>query len=300
MREVRQLATAFFILPRGKAQPGSSKVPLHCRGVRTTNECDAFGPPVRRRVDAGALLRYEDNDKDATMKHQKYVGLLAMLLAILWIPLAFDPFDRKDWLLENVLSMLALATLAATYRSFPLSRISYTLIFLFLCLHTVGAYYTYAQVPYDDWWRALTGTTFNEMVGWRRNNFDRVVHFCYGLLLAYPIRELFLRVAGVKGFWGYFLPLDLTMSTSMLYELIEWLAAEFFGGDLGMAYLGTQGDVWDAHKDMALASLGALICMSVTAYVNSRIRRDFAQEWNESLRIKSPEPLGEEALVRIP
>ncbi|HWK74986.1 MAG TPA: DUF2238 domain-containing protein [Povalibacter sp.] len=234
------------------------------------------------------------------MKHQKYVGLLAMLLAILWIPLAFDPFDRKDWLLENVLSMLALATLAATYRSFPLSRISYTLIFLFLCLHTVGAYYTYAQVPYDDWWRALTGTTFNEMVGWRRNNFDRVVHFCYGLLLAYPIRELFLRVAGVKGFWGYFLPLDLTMSTSMLYELIEWLAAEFFGGDLGMAYLGTQGDVWDAHKDMALASLGALICMSVTAYVNSRIRRDFAQEWNESLRIKSPEPLGEEALVRIP
>jgi len=233
------------------------------------------------------------------MTHQKYVSLLAVLLALLWVPLAFDPFDRKDWLLENVLSVLALATLAATYGSFPLSRISYTLIFLFLCLHTVGAHYTYAQVPYDDWWRALTGTTFNEMVGWQRNNFDRVVHFCYGLLLAYPIRELFLRVAGVRGFWGYFLPLDLTMSTSMLYELIEWLAAEFFGGDLGVAYLGTQGDVWDAHKDMALASLGALISMSVTAYINSRIRRDFAQEWNESLRIKSRVPLGEEALECI-
>lgn len=233
------------------------------------------------------------------MTHQKYVSLLAVLLAILWAPLAIDPFDRQDWLLENVLSVLALATLAATYRSFPLSRISYTLIFLFLCLHTVGAHYTYAQVPYDDWWRALTGTTFNEMVGWQRNNFDRVVHFCYGFLLVYPIRELFLRVAGVRGFWGYFLPLDLTMSTSMLYELIEWLAAEFFGGDLGVAYLGTQGDVWDAHKDMALASLGALISMSVTAYINSRIRRDFAQEWNESLRIKSRVPLGEEALGRI-
>lgn len=229
------------------------------------------------------------------MTHRKYVSLLAVLLAILWVPLAFAPFDRKDWLLENVLLVLALATLAATYRSFPLSRISYTLIFLFLCLHTLGAHYTYAQVPYDDWWRALTGTTFNEMVGWRRNNFDRVVHFCYGLLLAYPIRELFLRVAGVRGFWGYFLPLDLTMSSSMLYELIEWLAAEYFGGDLGMAYLGTQGDVWDAHKDMALASLGALISMSVTAYINSRSHRDFAQEWNESLRIKSRVPLGEEA-----
>ncbi len=234
------------------------------------------------------------------MTHQKYASLLAVLLAILWLPLAFEPFDRKDWLLENVLLALAVATLIATYRSFPLSRISYTLIFLFLCLHTLGAHYTYAQVPYDDWWRALTGTTFNEMVGWRRNNFDRVVHFCYGLLLAYPIRELFLRVVGVRGFWGYFLPLDLTMSTSMLYELLEWLAAEYFGGDLGMAYLGTQGDVWDAHKDMALASLGALISMSVTAYVNSRSHRDFAQEWNESLRIKSRAPLGEEALGRIP
>lgn len=236
------------------------------------------------------------------MTHPKpmhtYVSALAAVLAILWIALAFEPFDRKDWLLENALVVIAIAVLAMTYRSFPLSRTSYTLIFLFLCLHTVGAHYTYAQVPYDDWWLSLTGSTFNELVGWERNNFDRVVHFSYGLLLAYPIRELFLRVAGVRGFWGYFLPLDLTMSTSMLYELIEWMAAEFFGGELGMAYLGTQGDVWDAHKDMALASLGALIAMNVTALINFRIKRDFAYEWNESLRIKSRQPLGEVALAR--
>lgn len=232
------------------------------------------------------------------MTHLRYVSLLSALLAILWVALAVEPFDRHDWLLENALVVLAIAVLAATYRSFPLSRISYTLIFIFLCLHTIGAHYTYAQVPYDRWWQALTGTSFNEMVGWQRNNFDRVVHFSYGLLLAYPIREMFLRVAGVRGFWGYFLPLDLTMSTSMLYELIEWMAAEFFGGELGAAYLGTQGDVWDAHKDMALASLGALIAMSVTAFINSRLKRDFADEWNESLRIKSREPLGEQALKR--
>jgi putative membrane protein len=97
----------------------------------------------------------------------------------------------------------------------------------------------------------------------------------------------------VRGFWGYFLPLDLTMSTSTLFELIEWLVAEVFGGDLGVAYLGTQGDVWDAHKDMALASLGALLAMSVTAFVNSRSKRDFAYEWIESLRIKSAAPLNE-------
>jgi len=227
------------------------------------------------------------------MSHLRYVLLLAALLAVLWVALAIAPFDRHDWLLENALVVLAVALLVATYRSFPLSRVSYTLIFLFLCLHTIGAHYTYAEVPYDRWWQALTGTTFNEWVGWRRNNFDRVVHFCYGLLLAYPIRELFLRVVGVRGFWGYFLPLDLTMSSSMLYELVEWLAAELFGGELGIAYLGTQGDVWDAHKDMALASLGALLAMSVTAFINSRINRDFAREWNESLRIKSRQPWGE-------
>jgi putative membrane protein len=229
------------------------------------------------------------------MTHLRYVSALFGLLTLLWIGLAIEPLDRMDWLLENVLLVVAVALLAATYRRFPLSQISYTLIFLFLCLHTLGAHYTYAEVPYDRWWASLSGATFNELVGWKRNNFDRVVHFSYGLLLAYPIRELFLRIAGVRGFWGYFLPLDLTMSTSMLFELVEWLAVEVFGGDLGVAYLGTQGDVWDAHKDMALASLGALVAMSATAFLNSRSKRDFADEWNESLRIKSARPLDEKA-----
>jgi putative membrane protein len=160
-------------------------------------------------------------------------------------------------------------------------------LFTFLCLHTDGAHYTYSEVPYDAAWSALTGSTLNEHFGWTRNHFDRVVHLAYGLLLAYPIRELFLRVAGARGFWGYFLPLDLTMSTSMLYELIEWGAAAVLGGDLGAAYLGSQGDVWDAHKDMALASLGALLAMCISAFVNSRTKRDFAYEWIESLRIKT-------------
>lgn len=131
------------------------------------------------------------------------------------------------------------------------------------------------------------------MLGWKRNHFDRLVHFSYGLLLAYPIREVFLRVANVRGFWGYFLPLDLTMSSSMMFELFEWGAAEYFGGNLGMAYLGTQGDVWDAHKDMALASLGALIAMTATAAINLLLQRDFAREWARSLRVKRTEPLGE-------
>lgn len=230
------------------------------------------------------------------MKHHRFVLTLLGVFALVWLALAIEPLDRADWLLENVLVIAAVSVLAGTYKYFPLSRTSYTLLLVFLCLHTVGSHYTYAKVPYDEWWLALTGHTFNATVGWRRNNFDRVVHFAYGLLLAYPIRELFLRVAGVRGFWGYFLPLDLTMSSSMLYELIEWAAAEMFGGELGVAYLGAQGDIWDAHKDMALASLGALIAMSVTAWINSRVKRDFAYEWIESLRVKSRAPLDEQAV----
>jgi putative membrane protein len=155
---------------------------------------------------------------------------------------------------------------------------------LFLALHTVGAHYTYAEVPYDQWWQAWTGHTLNSVLGWERNNYDRVVHFSYGLLLAYPIREFFLRIVEVRGFWAYFLPLDVTLSTSALYELIEWGAAMVFGGNLGMQYLGTQGDIWDAQKDMSLAALGALVAMLVTLALNASQQRDFAQEWSASMK----------------
>jgi putative membrane protein len=222
--------------------------------------------------------------------HSQYLAILAGLFALVVAVSAFYPHHPADWFLENALVVVGAAVLAIFRRRLPLSRISYTLIFIFLCLHEVGAHYTYAEVPYAQWLPALTGG---------RNHFDRLVHFAYGLLLAYPIREMFLRVADVRGFWGYFLPLDLTMSTSMLYELIEWAAAEVFGGDLGVAYLGTQGDVWDAHKDMALASLGALLAMLATAALNWRLQRDFTREWIESLRVKNPRPLGEDEIARL-
>src|SRR6185295_9498183 len=196
----------------------------------------------------------------------RHLAILSGLFVAIWVALAIHPFDRHDWALENALVGLAIPIVACTYRWARLSNGSYTLIFVFLCLHVVGAHYTYSEVPYDAWWKALTGSTFNHLMGWQRNNFDRVIHFAYGLLLAVPLRELVVPVAKVRGFWSYFLPLDLTMSTSMLYELIEWKAAEIFGGDLGAAYLGLQGDVWDAQKDMALASAGALLAMVIAAW----------------------------------
>jgi putative membrane protein len=233
------------------------------------------------------------------VRHPRYVGTLAVLFLLWAIGWGIAPHERSAWLLENALTLLAVAVLAATARVFPLSRVSYTLIFLFLCLHTIGSHYTYSLVPYDDWSRLWLGFSVNESFGFERNHFDRAIHFAYGLLFAYPIREVFLRVANVRGFWGYFLPLDLTMSTSMIYELIEWGAAVLFGADLGQADLGTQGDEWDAHVDMALASLGAIVAMLVTLCINLALQRDFASEWAESFRIKQSEPLGEEAIARM-
>lgn len=233
------------------------------------------------------------------ISYEKYLFILAGLFSILFVWLAIEPYDRADWALENALVLVFVVVLGISYRAFPLSRISYTLIFIFLCLHEIGSHYTYAKVPYDLWFENAFGITLNSLLGFERNHFDRLVHFLYGLLLAYPVREIFIRIANVKGFWAYFLPMDLTMSTSMLFELIEWGAAVAVGAELGMAYLGTQGDIWDAHKDMALASLGALLAMLITVSLNIKFQRDFAAEWNESLRVKSRTPLGENALWRM-
>lgn len=198
----------------------------------------------------------------------RYVLGLGAAFAAVWLALAIAPRYRADWALENVLVVLAVLALALTHRRFPLSRASYTLIVLFLSLHAVGAHYTYSEVPYDAWVTALTGRNLDTALGWRRNNFDRTVHFAYGLLLAYPVREVLVRVTGLRGFWGYFLPMDLTMSSSATYELMEWAAAMVFGGDLGIAYVGAQGDPWDAQKDMVLAALGAVVATVVTAAVH--------------------------------
>ena len=232
-------------------------------------------------------------------EHRTFILVLVAIFGVEFALLAIAPVSRGTWVAENMLVLGLGVLLVATYRKFRFSRVSYSLIFVFLVLHEIGAHYTYSMVPYDDWSRRWLGFSVNEAFGFERNHFDRFLHFAYGLLFAYPIREVFLRIANVRGFWGYFLPLDLTMSTSMIYELIEWAFAMTFGGDAGPAYLGTQGDEWDAHVDMALASLGAIVAMLATLCINLALQRDFASEWAESFRIKQSEPLGEEAIARM-
>lgn len=190
--------------------------------------------------------------------HRLLQALLGTYVLV-WIVTSIAPLDRHDWFLENLLVFALLAILVATYRRFPLSDLSYLLITAFMTLHAVGAHYTYAQVPLGFW--------IQNALGFSRNHFDRVVHFSFGILMAYPIREIFLRVANARGFWAYYLPLDVTLAFSALYEIMEMVVATMVAPGTGDAWLGTQGDVWDPQKDMGLAALGALLCMCVTALV---------------------------------
>ncbi|MFN7552133.1 MAG: DUF2238 domain-containing protein [Pseudomonadota bacterium] len=184
--------------------------------------------------------------------------LLAVFAAVL-VLLGIEPKYRQDWLLENVLVFIAVPALALAWRDLRFSHAAYACLFAFLLLHQVGAHYTYSEVPYDAWSVALTGHSIDTALGFERNHYDRVVHFLYGALLMPATVELFRAKAPPSGVWEILMPVFFLMSHSVLYEMIEWLASEVFGGDLGQAYLGTQGDVWDAQKDMALAAAGSLV-----------------------------------------
>jgi len=231
--------------------------------------------------------------------HDRFALMALAAFSILWLALAIAPLHRPEWMLENVIVFVGVPVLVLLHRHLPLSKVSISLIFVFLCLHEVGAHYTYAEVPYDRWFEYLTGKGLNEWFDWERNHFDRAIHFLYGLLITYPVREIVLRMSGAKGFWTYLMPVLIVISTSTIFELLEWLAAIVFGGDLGAAYLGMQGDIWDAQKDMALAVAGTLVATMILAGVNSVLDRGFAREWAESLRIKHAEPLGEVEIERL-
>jgi putative membrane protein len=200
--------------------------------------------------------------------HDRFALRLLLIFVVVWSALAINPWFRSDWLLENVIVFLTLPALIQIHRHKPLSRLSYYLILVFSCLHQIGAHYTYAMVPYDHWFAALTGSGLNQTLGLERNHFDRLIHFLYGLLIVYPIRELVTQTPKVQGAWTYLLPALIVISTSTIFELFEWGAAVVFGGGLGAAYLGTQGDEWDAQKDMLLAAAGAISATLIIAAAN--------------------------------
>jgi putative membrane protein len=200
-----------------------------------------------------------------TISLWRYPLTLLALYGLLWIALAIAPVFRQDWLLENVLVFVAVPLFVLTARRLRFSNFTYTCLFAFFSLHAIGAHYTYSLVPYDQWFQALTGGTLNELLGFERNHFDRLIHFLYGLLVTPAAVGIFAHYGRYPRSWAALFPFLFMASHSVIYELIEFAAAIVFGGDLGQAYLGTQGDVWDGQKDMALAMSGSAITVAAFA-----------------------------------
>jgi putative membrane protein len=190
-------------------------------------------------------------------------GLVIWLLAV-WVITAIKPLYPMDWLIENLLVFIYSALLVFTYRRFQFSNTSYALFTLFLTLHLVGAHYTYAETPFGFWLQSV--------FDFERNHYDRIVHFSFGLLIAHPFREILLRRAQVSRAWSYFLAVCVIMTFSAVYEVLEAVVAMIVSPELGSAYLGTQGDEWDAQKDTIFAFGGAVIAMLVNRiYASQRI-----------------------------
>jgi len=212
--------------------------------------------------------------------------LLLLLLVVTWVWAAIEPVHPDDWLLENILVFIVVPLLLLWSRSFEFSILSYALITLFLVLHLIGSHYTYAEVPW--------GVTLGEWWGTDRNMYDRFVHFLFGLLFIYPIREISVRIAKNRGFWGYFVPFMIVSALAGFYEVIEWSTAVLVDPEAGTAFLGTQGDIWDAQKDMLIAMVGAIITLTLVMIFNMIFDKGFFKEFRESFHLpKDDRPLGE-------
>jgi putative membrane protein len=193
-------------------------------------------------------------------KNYPFFCLFAYL--IFWGFLAIKPLNRFDWFLENLLPFIFVPAIIFTFKKFRFSNASYTLITVFMMLHAIGAHYTYEKVPF-------TRSLFN-IFHFERDNYDRLVHFSFGFLMVYPIRELEIRLSGVRGIFTYFIPINTIISGSAIYEIIECAVASIVQPENAIAWLGIQGDVFDAEKDMLMAAIGAVITMTAS-FLKNRI-----------------------------
>lgn len=195
-------------------------------------------------------------EKKLTLKH--YITLLVLSFAI--ILASIHPLEFEAYLLHQIGTVFMLAVLVITMWKIGISFSSFYLYLLFLLIHIIGAHYLYSYVPYNGWLISLFNFNLNEYLGWSRNMYDRLVHFAYGLLL-YPFfyRCFQVWLPNAKPLTLFLIVIQFVMASSMFYELIEWWIAMGLSPEDAENYNGQQGDVWDAHKDMFLATIGAIL-----------------------------------------
>lgn len=195
------------------------------------------------------------------VRARRRIIVVATVYGVLWLILAINPVDRFDWLVENLLVAATIGFFAIAHRWLRLSETSYFLIATFLTLHAIGAHYTYAETPAGFW--------LQWALDLERNHFDRIVHFGFGLLLARPFLEVSESHGHMRPVWAYAYAFLVVVAASALYELLEWMVALVVAPTAANAWLGTQGDPFDAQKDMGLATIGAMIALAIVALVRS-------------------------------
>lgn len=189
-------------------------------------------------------------------------ALLTAGFLVLCLASSIHTVDIRVWLLENVLVLIAVAWVALTWRTLPLSNFSYLLLYLFLLIHEVGAHYTYEKVPIGFWLKAPTGFV--------RNDFDRIVHFSFGFFLALPCYESLRQFISRSRLLLWTAPIIVLTAFSAFYEIAEAYANLILAPYTAAAYLSLQGDPFDSQNDMASAVIGAILAMLVIAAVKRR------------------------------
>lgn len=197
------------------------------------------------------------------LKNNIWLQIFIVFFLVNWANSYIGNTDTANWILENTLVFLFLGFLAFYYKKFQFSDLSYLLVCVYLCLHVYGSKYTYAENPFGYW--------LKDALDLSRNHYDRIVHFSFGFLLAYPMREMFLKWLKFPNWVAWTLPIEVTLSISAFYELIEWAVADVFFKAQGDAYLGTQGDIWDAQKDIFLAFIGSILATTIVSFVKKAL-----------------------------
>jgi len=188
------------------------------------------------------------------MQKKNIIFLVGISFVFLWS--GYDPVYPEDWMIENILTVLFLIFYGFCPTLKNLSIPSQIFLFFFLTLHIIGSKYAYSNMPLFEYFQGIFDL--------ERNHYDRVVHFSFGFLLSIPIYEfLIMKEKTTPSYFQKLFAINLIVSLSALFELIEWQAAEILAPELGGAYLGMQGDIWDAQKDMALAMLGSVLSIAL-------------------------------------
>ncbi|ENX20655.1 DUF2238 domain-containing protein [Acinetobacter vivianii] len=195
-------------------------------------------------------------EKQLTLKHYLALALIVLVVAIASI----HPLEFESYLLHQAGTVFMLIALLIAFKKIGLNYFSFCLYLAFLFIHIIGAHYLYSYVPYNQWILYFFNFDLNQSMGWSRNMYDRLVHFAYGLLL-YPFvyRCFQVWLPNTKPFSLFLLVIQFVMASSVFYELLEWGLSIGLSPEDAENYNGQQGDMWDAHKDMFLATIGAIL-----------------------------------------